>query len=110
MSMTEAERFKLHDALRPVIGVDNSNTLMNGLPPRGWDDLTTKDDLSGAVTSLRAEMTSEFKAVRAEMKAMEDRLCDKIELTVTKAIAQQNKYLMGLFGSLVVALIVALTR
>ena len=45
MSVTEARRFELHQELQKILGVDVAHTLMDYLPPVGWNDLARKRDV-----------------------------------------------------------------
>ena len=45
MSVTEARRFELHQELQKALGVDVAHTLMDYLPPVGWNDLARKRDV-----------------------------------------------------------------
>ena len=68
--MNERERLKLYDRLGEVLGLDEAGTLMELLPPNGWDDIATKDLVAANATSLRGEMAEvrgEMAEVRGEM-------------------------------------------
>jgi len=45
VSVTEARRFELHQELQKILGVDVAHTLMDYLPPVGWNDLARKRDV-----------------------------------------------------------------
>lgn len=64
MSTVESSRWALHSRVREVLGEKEGDILMEHLPPAGWSHLVTKDDLSLATGSLRAEMAE----IRAELK------------------------------------------
>ena len=63
MPINERERLKLYDALGNILGSDDAGILMELLPPSGWDDIPTKDDVRAQGTALRGEMAE----VRGEM-------------------------------------------
>ncbi|NNE75061.1 MAG: hypothetical protein HKN26_15450, partial [Acidimicrobiales bacterium] len=68
--MNERERLKLYDRLGEVLGPDEAGTLMELLPPDGWDDIATKQLVGANATSLRGEMAEvrgEMAEVRGEM-------------------------------------------
>ena len=70
MSIDERSRHALYLRLEDVLGPGEASTLMEHLPPVGWADVATKQDLDHLGESLRHEMTSEFRAVRQEMETM----------------------------------------
>ena len=85
MTITEAERFQMHEALSTAHGKEVAAIIMEHLPPTGWGDvarrsdvadlrvLTTKDlemvriALRSDMQALRAELTSDMQALRAEL-------------------------------------------
>ena len=83
MDSNEERRFQLHQRLDEVLGRNDASTLMEHLPPVGWADVATKQDLEHLRVStthhldqLRAEMVhgfervdSRFDTFRLEMKA-----------------------------------------
>ena len=85
MTITEAERFQMHEALSTAHGKEVAAIIMEHLPPTGWGDvarrsdvadlrvLTTKDlemvriALTSDMQALRAELTSDMQALRGDM-------------------------------------------
>lgn len=88
MSVDEAARHQLYTRLEATLGPEPTSTLMSLLPPVGWADVATKQDLTVLENGLRAEMAdlrgelrtemaelrgdmrTEFAAVRTEMTAL----------------------------------------
>ena len=86
MTITEAERFQMHEALSTAHGKEVAAIIMEHLPPTGWGDvarrsdvadlrvLTTKDlemvriALTSDMQALRTELTSDMQALRAELR------------------------------------------
>ncbi|MCX6530203.1 MAG: hypothetical protein NTZ76_08865 [Actinobacteria bacterium] len=86
MTITEAERFQMHEALSTAHGKEVAAIIMEHLPPTGWGDvarrsdvadlrvLTTKDlemvriALTSDMQALRIELTSDMQALRAELR------------------------------------------
>jgi hypothetical protein len=82
---TEAGRHQLYEKIKEQWGDDHANELMSYLPPVGWADVATKQDIAHLRTDLdtqtallraematqgaelRADMTAGFEALRAEM-------------------------------------------
>jgi hypothetical protein len=77
MSVDEARRLLLHDAARDAWGADAALVLMEMLPPTGWADVATKQDLESAVDLIRLE-------VRADVADVQRRI---IQWTVATMIA-----------------------
>ena len=85
MTITEAERFQMHEALSTAHGKEVAAIIMEHLPPTGWGDvarrsdvadlrvLTTKDlemvriALTSDMQALRIELTSDMQALRIEL-------------------------------------------
>ena len=72
MVVSASARNRLFNTLRERLGDADADTLMDSLPPGGWDDVATKTDLKSEVAQLRAEARttrSELKAEIAELRA-----------------------------------------
>ena len=63
MATDEAARHELYDQLTTAIGPRPTETLMGYLPPVGWADVATKQDLE----LLRLEVRGELNALRVDM-------------------------------------------
>ena len=86
MTITEAERFQMHEALSTAHGKEVAAIIMEHLPPTGWGDvarrsdvadlrvLTTKDmeivriALTSDMQALRLELTSDMQMLGAELR------------------------------------------
>ena len=62
MRTSEHDRHELFRALEQVIGAEPARTLMEQLPPRPWDQLATRDDLSNGLQLLEHRLVAEFRA------------------------------------------------
>ena len=82
MSITESQRFELHQSLRNELGVSVADTLMEHLPPSGWSDVARRADLE----TIRKEIVNEINA------------------TVTEKLNSQLRWTIGLFAAQFVAL------
>ena len=79
MALTHAQRTSMFDTLAEVMGQDDAESLMEHLPPSGWDNVATKDGLSvtksellAALAEMNAAITAGFAqatAERAEIRA-----------------------------------------
>jgi hypothetical protein len=56
MPVTDDARHELHTDLTNTIGRSSAATLMELLPPVGWDDLATRQDLHQQTTLLRRDL------------------------------------------------------
>ncbi|MFM9225587.1 MAG: hypothetical protein ACKOQ1_02995 [Actinomycetota bacterium] len=81
--------------MQEVIGMENANTFMELATPRDWDDVARIHH----VGSLRSELTSQMGVMHGQLLTGMHRLA-----------AVQTRWIAGLLGSLVVAMIVALVR
>ncbi len=86
MTITEADRHRLHQALVNQLGEAEAATLMEHLPPTGWADVATKTDLAHLQSAVdtrfeavgtrfdhfQAATTAEINHLRAEMNSRFD--------------------------------------
>ncbi len=68
MAATQAQRAALYASLVDSMGEEAADTLMDQLPPGGWDQMATKDDLAGLESRLQAGFAEAAKE-RAESHA-----------------------------------------
>ncbi len=54
MAATQAQRAALYASLVDSMGEEAADTLMDQLPPTGWDQMATKEDLAGVELRLQA--------------------------------------------------------
>ena len=76
MTITDADRHRLYDALVATLGEQEAAILMEHLPPVGWADVATKTDLEhlraatkADIDGHRAETRAEFEQLRLTTKA-----------------------------------------
>jgi hypothetical protein len=69
MTSPEAERFTLHQTLRGLMPEAVADTLMAHLPPIGWSNIATKDDID----ILRSEMNHGFGLINARFERVDER-------------------------------------
>ncbi|QGG94329.1 hypothetical protein [Actinomarinicola tropica] len=67
MAITEKSRHELYRRLEEILGPDEATTLMEHLPPVGWADVATKDDLRSLETRLDARISVLGSELRTEM-------------------------------------------
>jgi hypothetical protein len=74
VAIDEGSRHRLYQRLDQVLGSEEATTLMAHLPPVGWADVATKQDLRQEVQALRSEM----QALRYELHADMERLFRRV--------------------------------
>ena len=60
MTITEQSRLNLYDSVRTHHGEEVAVTLMEMLPPVGWADIATKDDVRHQIEMLRKTIDSKM--------------------------------------------------
>ena len=61
MAITEKQRHELFTKAEEVLGEANAETIMSHLPPVGWADVATKQDLA-ALEGRLAQSTDQLRA------------------------------------------------
>lgn len=86
------------------MGADAADTLMSYLPPVGWADVATKQDLA----ALESRLDARFEAVDARFATLEARFDSKLDnkldglrVELYRAFAEQRGQLRTLFLGLV---------
>ena len=74
MAMTETQHTTLYNQLTDAIGQEAARTLMEQLPPSGWDQVATKDDVKASEDRLRGEIKVSEKLFQGQLKESEGRL------------------------------------
>lgn len=69
MSSGEADRLTLHQTLRGLMPENVADILMAHLPPVGWSNVATKDDIN----LLRMEMNQRFTLIDEKFKQIDPR-------------------------------------
>ncbi|MGB6059237.1 MAG: hypothetical protein WBF71_13350 [Microthrixaceae bacterium] len=97
MSITGAQRQELHQEIETVFSPTSAATLMELLPPVGFADLATKDDLAHLATELRSEMAVGFSQVDARFAQVDARFAqvDVRFAQVDARFAELNATLAG---------------
>ena len=88
MAMTETQRTTLYNHLTDAIGQDAARTLMEQLPPSGWDQVATKDDVKASEERLLRDLDARQTLLKGElllaMTASESRQSNRIDETSTR--------------------------
>ncbi len=61
MTTTETKRFRLRERLHDLMEEEHVTTLMDSLPPIGWDKLATKEDLEAVEERLSAKFDAKIE-------------------------------------------------
>ncbi|MDE0667196.1 MAG: hypothetical protein OXH67_16515 [Acidimicrobiaceae bacterium] len=72
MATTQAQRATLFNTLAEIMGQPEAETLVEQLPPTGWDTMATKDDvrvLGATITAALTEGLAEAAKERAKLHA-----------------------------------------
>ena len=101
MAMTETQRTTLYNHLTEAIGQDAARTLMEQLPPSGWDQVATKDDVKASEERLLRDLDARETRLKGEfllaITASESRQSTRIDQTNTR-IDETNQKLTDLTG------------
>ncbi|HEX2030576.1 MAG TPA: hypothetical protein VHL78_04135 [Actinomycetota bacterium] len=75
MAVSERDRHELYRKLEGALGKEPADTMMALLPPVGWADVATKDDLR----NLEERLILRMENLESRMDAMESRLVGRME-------------------------------
>ena len=76
MAATQAQRAALYASLVDSMGEEAADTLMDQLPPSGWDQMATKNDLAGAELRLQAAFTAAIAATNVKIAESHTKLLE----------------------------------
>ena len=68
MTSTETKRYRLRQRLNGLMEEEHVTTLMDSLPPIGWERLATKEDLADLEERLSTKFDARFVEMRGESK------------------------------------------
>lgn len=75
MTVSEDQRFRMHQELRKVLGDEVGNTVMEHLPPLGWGDVARTKDID----NLADRMTQIDQRHTMRTDSLEERLTSRID-------------------------------
>ena len=115
MATTQAQRASLFNALAELMDTEDAETLMQELPPGGWDTVATKDDLqvlgatfTASFAEFRVEVTNAFAEFRVEVtNAFAEAAKERAELAKSQAelVKSQAKHLYVMVSTVCLATI-----
>ncbi|MYH77032.1 MAG: hypothetical protein F4134_04845, partial [Acidimicrobiaceae bacterium] len=77
--MTETQRTTLYNQLTNTIGQEAARTLMEQLPPMGWDQVATKEDIQASETKVLGELKVTEGRLLVQIADSESRLGARID-------------------------------
>jgi hypothetical protein len=86
MPVDERSRHQLYRKLDELMGPREATTLMELLPPTGWGDVATKQDLHQQIQALRMEMKQDIQGLRHELHADMERLGRRVIMWTSSMI------------------------
>jgi cell division septum initiation protein DivIVA len=86
MTSTDNDRRILHSALEAACGPRPAEILMEHLPPAGWRDLVTKDDLVLARSGIQLEI----EKFRSEVHLELERLRTEVQIEIEKLRSEMH--------------------
>ena len=76
MAATQAQRAALYASLVDSMGEEAADTLMDQLPPTGWDQMATKEDLAGFESRLQAAFAAAMAEINAKFAEIDGRFAE----------------------------------
>ncbi len=98
MATSASARHHLFRTLESVLGDEDAATLMDHLPPGGWDEVATKTDLREVASELRgeiAELRGELKADLADLRSVmvtKTDLAEQLRLHVDARVGEISRW------------------
>lgn len=76
MAATQSQRAALYASLVESMGEEAADTLMDQLPPSGWDQMATKEDLAGVELRLQAAFTAAIAEINTKFAETNARITE----------------------------------
>ena len=86
MAATQTQRAARYASLVDSMGEEAADTLMDQLPPSGWDQMATKEDLAGVELRLQAAFTAAIAEINTRFAETNTKLVEtNARITETNA-------------------------
>ncbi len=99
---TDDDRRVLYDTLEASLGSRGAAILMAHLPPTGWSDLATRQDLEAVRSELKGGM-AELRGEVAELRGEMAELRGEVRSQLPKLIAANIASMLGVAGLVLAA-------
>lgn len=104
MSVDERSRLQLAEAAKRVFGADEGITLMELLPPVGWADVATKQDLRALEDRLDARFDARLSSLEGRFETSEYKILGEMH----RELSSLTWKLFAIYGATTTAMIGAL--
>jgi hypothetical protein len=88
MAVDERSRHRLRLRLAEVLGEAEAHTLMDHLPPAGWGDAASRQDLAGLAASVRAQLD----ALGERVTGLDQRLTERIDAVDGRTAVVERRF------------------
>ncbi len=99
MALDEAARHELYTRLDELLGPGPTSTLMSLLPPVGWADVATKDDLRSLENALRTEIAELRTETRTGLAGVRTEIAE-VRIEMHDTMRRQTLTLVGAMVSI----------
>lgn len=96
MSISERDRHDLHSSLSSILGPAPADTLMALLPPVGWADVATKQDLAVLETRLRSDMKTMELSLRTDISDLRSEMAKGFQAQTWRLVTVMSGMLGGM--------------
>ena len=96
----EAARHALYRSLEAAIGAEATGTMMTLLPPVGWAEVATKDDLRQLEARLDARLEGQIRSLESQVGRLEGRMEQRMAELETGLTAAMRTQLFALLGAM----------
>ena len=103
MVVDDAARHQLYTSLQATLGPEPTSILMSLLPPVGWADVATRQDLTTLEHGVRtemAEMRGQLRAEMAELRSETSVGMAEVRTELADAMRRQTVALVGVMVTL----------
>ena len=92
MTISDAQRHRLHTKLDQVLGEEDAAVLISHLPPSGWSDVARARDLDQLEARLELRLSATEQQFDHRVGALEDRLDARFAVLDARFDAMESKF------------------
>jgi hypothetical protein len=100
VSVDERARHELYPSIEHLIGAEKAETLMSLLPPVGWADVATKQDIDGLRAATKQDIDGLRAATKHDIEASELRLEAKLDRELSRSMRAMVFSCVGAMASM----------